>query len=168
MEQANPQSVLNNAAAMVRGFWAVLVSGFGRIGAAMDPDLWITAWVEGIFRRLDDLLARYRAGDLALVANTGTFQAEPVCADGRARGWGIPQRSVTRATQSATVVAGACDADCMEHQHIARTWKTVAAGWVISVRTAIWRAFVGLEAGFLKKRGVGVARSCDLIVPGNY
>ena len=169
MDQSNPQSVLNNAAAMVRGFWAVLVSGFGRAAAAVDLDAWIAAWVERIFCKLDDLLARYRAGELVLAgdAGSGSDEARAVCADLRARGCGrgMSERFVARGTPSAAVVAGACEADCAGHQAVARKWASAAVAGGISTGASERRAFVGAVRGWLKKRVVDEARNCAHIVP---
>jgi hypothetical protein len=65
MDQPPSQFVLNTATAMMRWFWCGVCSGFGLWADEADGEMAIHHWISGIFRRLDEMLAQYRAGALA-------------------------------------------------------------------------------------------------------
>ncbi len=93
MHRAPSQSALTLAAAALRGIWVAVVAGFGALVCEADRDALIHNWVCGIFRTLDDMLARYRAGMLPPVVapSVETFGRAAVANGSRADSAQRPQ-----------------------------------------------------------------------------
>ena len=131
MEQTPSHFALNNAATALGRFWAALWSRFGLFGAGLDPEIVISDWVSGIFRRLEELLVQHQAGDLvacdgAADRGYGTEKSRQICfshavplrvveADGCARDGGMTCASLA---VSAVVVADYGDTDAVNGRHI--------------------------------------------------
>ena len=64
MDQSTSHSALDIAAANLRGIWAAMFARFGLFGVAPARQVVTANWCSAIFRRFDELLARYRAGTL--------------------------------------------------------------------------------------------------------
>ncbi len=159
MDQTPSQSALNMAAAVVRGLWAALLSGFGRRRAAPRPVLVIEDWVNGIFRRLEEMLAQYRAGVLVPCDEVRAADAARGAAVLPGRGErcvserGAVRGDVTAAAVSADVVAG----DDARFEMVGRRLGSVSGFWMGSDFADACRGLGVAVAGCLEKLALGLA-----------
>jgi hypothetical protein len=109
MKFTQSQSALEASAVYLRGLWAVMWLGFGRFGAELDPWRAVDDWINGVFRRLDVMLAQFQAGQIAArdvqhdSAATIAPSRVPI-ADGRAKLGGLAHSVAAGRTDAAPEV----------------------------------------------------------------
>lgn len=177
MDQTHSQSALNTAAAALRGMWAAMCSGFGLWGA--DPDDQAVAdWVNGIFRRLEELLAGQALGACD-VSRAADFQqasgarAVPMRAAGAARDGGNAGGIATSPADFTAVVAGVggAYAVCIRQLAFGATaqfLRTARGTQEVLALLAAPRDFGRSKASFFEKWVEGALKSCADIVPVCY
>jgi hypothetical protein len=160
MNQSPSQSALNKAAATLLGIWAALWSGFGLFGTEPDPEVVLADWVSGIFRRLEELLVQFQAGELAACddagfdgfglddsqQNSGAHVARVRAADGTSVGR-------VNFAGSVAVVVGTGDHNALDESFDANVApsNTRPEFREASAEIAVWHDFVGGRAGFSEK-----------------
>ncbi len=161
MNHSPSQSALNKAAATLRGIWAALWSGFGLFGAEPDPEVVIADWVSGIFRRLEELLGQYRAGEIA--ACDGAEAGAPMAEDSqqaciaRARDRAVARTLFVTSADAEAVMTRACGAASVAESwdaHVRRfdTWPGLRE---VTVQNVAWCQFGGQKVDFSEKMAWG-------------